>query len=70
MPRRSALATLAGAVALALASLGGAAPAGAETGPWWRPPQRLTWFWQLQGKIDNSHAVAAYDLARAAGETN
>lgn len=44
------------------------APAGATAGSaanataWWKPPQKLTWFWQLQGKIDNSHAVAAYDI--------
>lgn len=25
-------------------------------------PQQLTWFWQLQGKIDNSKPVAAYDI--------
>jgi hypothetical protein len=60
MLRRSALAALAGA--LALAALAGAAPAGAEPGPWWQPPQHLTWFWQLQGKVEDSHAVAAYDI--------
>lgn len=28
----------------------------------WQPPRRLTWYWQLQGKIDNSRAAAAYDV--------
>ncbi len=55
---------VAAACALALA-LGVLAPAGsavAEPGPWWQPPQRLTWFWQLQGKVSNAHDVAAYDV--------
>ena len=25
-------------------------------------PEHLTWYWQLQGSIDNNHAVAAYDI--------
>ena len=28
----------------------------------WRPPQHLTWYWQLTGRVDWSHAVAAYDV--------
>jgi hypothetical protein len=28
----------------------------------WIPPQRLTWFWQLQGTVLNDKAVAAYDI--------
>ena len=28
----------------------------------WRPHAHLTWYWQLQGKIDNAHAVGAYDI--------
>ncbi len=28
----------------------------------WVPHQRLTWYWQLQGKLDNSLPVAAYDI--------
>jgi len=28
----------------------------------WRPPQHLTWYWQLTGRLDLSHDVAAYDI--------
>jgi hypothetical protein len=28
----------------------------------WRPPAQLTWYWQLQGRIDNAHEVGAYDV--------
>jgi hypothetical protein len=38
----------------------GPSPAAAPT--WWTPPQRLTWFWQLQGTVDNGKPVAAYDI--------
>jgi hypothetical protein len=59
-PPRAALVAL----GLALVLLAGVAAtqAGATPGAWWQPPQKLTWFWQLQGKIDNAHAVAAYDV--------
>jgi hypothetical protein len=40
----------------------GSAPRAASAASWWTPPQHLTWFWQLQGKIDNSKQVAAYDI--------
>jgi hypothetical protein len=28
----------------------------------WHPPQHLTWYWQLTGKVDMSYGVEAYDL--------
>lgn len=28
----------------------------------WRPPQHLTWYWQLTGSLDNSRPAAAYDI--------
>jgi hypothetical protein len=36
--------------------------AAAAEGPWWHPPQRLTWYWQLTGTIKNNKPVAAYDI--------
>jgi hypothetical protein len=36
-------------------------PKGA-TGSRWIPPQHLTWYWQLQGTVNNSEPVAAYDI--------
>jgi hypothetical protein len=55
-----------GAIAL-LAAIAGFAhltrpgPARAAGG-WWTPPQQLTWFWQLQGKVKNDKPVLAYDI--------
>lgn len=34
----------------------------AATAAHWHPPQGLTWYWQLQGRIDNLRPVAAYDI--------
>jgi hypothetical protein len=28
----------------------------------WAPPEHLTWYWQLQGTVNNSKPVAAYDI--------
>ncbi len=28
----------------------------------WIPPKSLTWYWQLQGAVNNSEPVAAYDI--------
>ncbi|HEX4482328.1 MAG TPA: endo alpha-1,4 polygalactosaminidase [Solirubrobacteraceae bacterium] len=61
MLRRSALAAVLLALAFALLSVAGASAGSAAAG-WWTPPQRLTWFWQLQGTVNNDHAVAAYDI--------
>ena len=35
---------------------------GVRTGGRWAPPRHLTWYWQLQGSINNSQPVAAYDI--------
>jgi hypothetical protein len=51
--RRSVAVVLAGA---ALAAPAMAAPAR------WQPPPRLTWYWQLQGHLSDSHPVSAYDV--------
>jgi hypothetical protein len=29
---------------------------------WWKPPPRLSWYWQLTGTVNNSYPVAAYDI--------
>jgi hypothetical protein len=47
-------------------SAGGGGPGaggsrGAARGPW-APPRHLTWYWQLQGTVNNSQPVAAYDI--------
>ncbi len=39
----------------------GAGKARAQDG-WWKPSQQLTWYWQLQGAVNNDEAVAAYDI--------
>jgi hypothetical protein len=58
--RTSGALLLAGILAGVLAA-GTVAPAGATTG-WWVPPRALSWFWQLQGTVENDKAVAAYDI--------
>jgi len=42
-----------------------AATAGARPlaeGTWWHPAQHLTWYWQLDGTVDNAEPVQAYDI--------
>jgi hypothetical protein len=71
----NARARRAGAALALLASLGALllAPAGAparalraglqaQGASWWQPPAHLTWYWQLQGTVLNTHPVAAYDI--------
>jgi hypothetical protein len=43
---------------------GSSAPAGGGGSPGsrWIPPRALTWYWQLNGTINNSQPVAAYDI--------
>jgi len=36
--------------------------AGAGAVTWWHPPSQLTWYWQLQGAVNNGLGVAAYDI--------
>jgi hypothetical protein len=59
--------TFAGAATVALAGVVlllalGAGQARAAGAGWWIPPQHLTWYWQLTGKVDNDESVAAYDI--------
>jgi hypothetical protein len=57
-------ATIAPAAIAAVAAilLGAPATIAQAGGSWWAPEQKLTWYWQLQGKIKNNHAVAVYDI--------
>jgi hypothetical protein len=52
-------ALIAGLAALAVA---GGHSSVAMTPARWSPPPQLTWYWQLQGRIDNRENVAAYDV--------
>jgi hypothetical protein len=38
------------------------APKETPKGSRWAPPEHLTWYWQLQGTVNNSRPVAAYDI--------
>ncbi len=55
----------AGSVPVGGSSGPGGGPPGGPGGPpggRWVPSQHLTWYWQLQGSINNSEPVAAYDI--------
>jgi hypothetical protein len=58
----SLLLLVAALAALAVAGAAGGASSARAAGGWWTPPQRLTWFWQLQGTVRNEQPVAAYDI--------
>jgi hypothetical protein len=62
MKHRSLVMACSAAIALMVASVGpaGAAPAPAPVG--WTPTPGAQWQWQLQGKVDLSPAVGAFDI--------
>jgi hypothetical protein len=41
---------------------GPTAPTGSTGASKWVPPENLTWYWQLQGTVNNAEPVAAYDI--------
>ncbi len=49
-------------LAAAVVCLSAAAASSSATPQRWRPPARLTWYWQLQGRIDIALSAAAYDV--------
>jgi hypothetical protein len=59
---RSAVVVLATLATLGLCAASAAGGSSATGAKWWTPPERLTWYWQLQGTINNSEPVAAYDI--------
>ncbi len=56
------LVVIAASLLAALISLGLLSGAARAQGAWWKPPQHLTWYWQLQGTVNNDEPVAAYDI--------
>jgi hypothetical protein len=43
-------------------STGGTEGSKGTGGSWWKPLEHLTWYWQLQGTVNNSEPVEAYDI--------
>jgi hypothetical protein len=37
-------------------------PAAQAAPSWWVPPQKLSWYWQLSGTVNNSYPAATYDI--------
>ena len=33
-----------------------------DAAAYWVPPKNLTWYWQLSGKVNNSHPAMVYDI--------
>src|ERR1017187_2433910 len=63
--RRLAIAAILWLAAGVLAAVGlgaAASPSAVASAEWWKPPQHLTWYWQLQGTVKNARSVAAYDI--------
>ncbi|MFL5823143.1 MAG: endo alpha-1,4 polygalactosaminidase [Solirubrobacteraceae bacterium] len=60
MPRR--MPRLLGWVASVLLAALSPAAAASAAGKHWRPGPHPTWYWQLQGRIDNSRPAAVYDV--------
>ncbi len=57
MPRTSLSIALLAVLSVLYGLIGGSSRAA-----WWVPPRRLSWYWQLQGKVNKSLPVAAYDI--------
>ena len=36
--------------------------AGSAQASYWKPPAKLSWYWQIQGTVNNSYGAAAYDI--------
>ena len=60
-PRLTALIVVSIVAVVAVAATAGARPGAVSRGRW-HPPQHLTWYWQLQGRVRTSPAAQAYDI--------